>query len=264
MGPHRKMDIYVGYHSSSIIKYLEPMTSDLFMVWYADCIFNDDHFSTLGGEFQTNSECQEINWDDKSIIFSDPRTQETELQVQKIINLQNVINNLSDAFTDYNGVIKSWNHAVNVPERVEIPNKTTLTPSTKKRRRAETTRKDTTSEKQPRKEKSKAPRKSKNMIQPDVEQYHSNADDPQSSSQAWYINETRTSKIPDNLVLGNHEASNGIEEISINYTSSKNIYDHNTTIPNIYFSTIIVENFLNNSDPKTMAECKKRSDRNKW
>jgi hypothetical protein len=40
----------------------------------------------LGGEFQYNTKCQEINLDDKSIISSDPRTQETELQVQKIIN----------------------------------------------------------------------------------------------------------------------------------------------------------------------------------
>jgi hypothetical protein len=59
------------------------------------------------------------------------------------------------------------------------------------------------------------------VVQPDVEQHHSNADDPQSSSQARYINETRTSEIPDNLVLGNHKASKGIAEISINYTSSK-------------------------------------------
>jgi hypothetical protein len=55
------------------------MTGDLFMDRYADCIFNEDHFPVLGEEFQNNSECQEINWDDKSIISLDPRTQETEL-----------------------------------------------------------------------------------------------------------------------------------------------------------------------------------------
>jgi hypothetical protein len=55
------------------------MTGDLFTVWYADCIFNEHHFPALGGEFQTNLECQEINWDNKFIISSDPRTQETEL-----------------------------------------------------------------------------------------------------------------------------------------------------------------------------------------
>jgi hypothetical protein len=92
------------------------MTGDLFTARYADCIFNRYHFPALGGEFQNNSECQEINWDDKSMISSDPRTQETKLQVQKIINLQNAANNFLDSFTDYNGVMKSWNHAVNAPE----------------------------------------------------------------------------------------------------------------------------------------------------
>jgi hypothetical protein len=78
MGPHRKIRIYVGYHSPSIIKYVEPMTGDLFMIRYANCIFNEDHFLTLWGELKYNSECQEINWDDKSIISPNPHTQETE------------------------------------------------------------------------------------------------------------------------------------------------------------------------------------------
>jgi hypothetical protein len=55
------------------------------------------------------------------------------LQVQKIINLQNIVNNLSDAFTDYKGVTKSWNHAINTPKRVEIPKKTTQARSIVKR-----------------------------------------------------------------------------------------------------------------------------------
>jgi hypothetical protein len=106
----------VEYHSPSIIKYLEPLTEDLFTAWYADFIFNEDHFLTLERVYKYHSECQEINWDDKSIISSDPRTKETELQVQKIINLQNIANNLSDAFIDYKCVTKSWNPVVNAPK----------------------------------------------------------------------------------------------------------------------------------------------------
>jgi hypothetical protein len=102
------------------------------------------------------------------------------------------------------------------------------------------------------------------VIQPEVERHHKNANDPQSSSQTRHTNETRISKIPDNLVLENHEASKGIEEISINYTSSGEVYDCNTTIANICFSTIIAKKFLNDPDTKTMVECKKRSDWNKW
>jgi hypothetical protein len=48
MGFHRKLEIYVGYQSPSIIKYLEALTGDLFMTRYADCIFNEDHFPALG------------------------------------------------------------------------------------------------------------------------------------------------------------------------------------------------------------------------
>jgi hypothetical protein len=102
------------------------------------------------------------------------------------------------------------------------------------------------------------------VVQPDVEQHHSNADDRRSSSQPRYINETTTLKNPGNLVSGNHEASKGIEEISINYTSSRKVYDRNTTIANLCFSTIIAESFLNDPDLKTMTECKKRSGWNKW
>jgi hypothetical protein len=91
-----------------------------------------------------------------------------------------------------------------------------------------------------------------------------NTNYPQSSSQVCYINKTRISKIPDNLVLGNHEASKGIEEIFINYTSSGKVHDRSTTIANLCFSTVIAKNFRNNPDPKTMAECKKCSDWNKW
>jgi hypothetical protein len=147
---------------------------------------------------------------------------------------------------------------------VEVPKKTTLAPSTKKREREETTRKDTASKKRSRKEKSNTLRKFKNVVQPDVEQHHLNADDPQSSSQARYINETRTSEIFGNLILENHETSKGIEEISINYTSSGKVYYHNTTIADLCFSTIINESFQNDPDTKTMAECKKQSDWNKW
>jgi hypothetical protein len=78
----------VGYQSPSIIKYLEPLMGDLFTARFADCIFNDDHFLTLGGDNKFITDGQEINWDDKSILSSDQHTKETELQVQKIIELQ--------------------------------------------------------------------------------------------------------------------------------------------------------------------------------
>jgi hypothetical protein len=88
---------------------------------------------------------------------------------------------------------------------------------------------------------------------------------PQSSTQARYINENaRTSKNHDDIVLGNHETSKGIQEISINYISSGEVYDRSTIIVNSCFSTVIAKNILADLDPKTMAECKRCSDWNKW
>jgi hypothetical protein len=49
MGPHSRMGIYVRFQSLSILKYLEPLTGDLFTAHFVDCIFNEDHFPTLGG-----------------------------------------------------------------------------------------------------------------------------------------------------------------------------------------------------------------------
>jgi hypothetical protein len=114
MGPHRKLGIYVGYKSPSIIKYLEPLTGDLFTAQYADSIFDEDHFPALGGETY-HKECQEIDWNITGIQSLDSRTKESESEVQRIIDLQHFANNLPDAFTDHKGVTKSYIPAVNAP-----------------------------------------------------------------------------------------------------------------------------------------------------
>ena len=93
-------------------------------------------------------ECQKIDWNAKGIQFSDPRTTEAEQQVQRIIDLQNITKNLPDAFTDYKGVTKSLHPARNVPERVEVPNKTTHPQLGKKRGRSTSKRQDVIAGKQ--------------------------------------------------------------------------------------------------------------------
>jgi hypothetical protein len=138
-----------------------------------------------------------------------------------------------------------------------------LNPSIVKRGRVAQTKNDNAPNKRPRKEKTRPLQKTVNVSQLVVDKHL--VDIPQSSTQARYRNENAsTSKNPDALVLGNHEASTGIQEISINYTSSREVYDRSTIIVNPCFSTVIAENFLADPDPKTMAECKRRSDWNKW
>jgi hypothetical protein len=123
--PHRRMGIYVGFQSLSIQKYLEPVIGDLFTGQFIDCIFNKDHFSVLGENNKFINDDQKIDWDDKSILSSDPGTMETKLQVQKILELQQIASNLPNAFTDYKCVTMSLDPVVNAPCRVEVAIKTT-------------------------------------------------------------------------------------------------------------------------------------------
>jgi hypothetical protein len=73
------------------------------------------------------------------------------------------------------------------------------------------------------------------------------------------IEQARGLEDPDFLILGNHDEFHGVEEISINYTSSGELFDRNTMVANSCLSTMVAD-LLNDPDPKTMAECKQRSD----
>jgi very-short-patch-repair endonuclease len=158
------------------------------------------------------------------------KTLQTMLPSDRILQHQYRTKNLPDAFTDYKCVTKSWNPVVNAPKRVEVAKKITPTPSIVKRGRVTATKKDNTLNKYPRKEKMMHLQKTVNVSRQPVVDRHL-VDIPQSSTQARYRNENAsTSENPDDLVLGNHETSMGIQEISINYTSSKEVYDHSTII----------------------------------
>ena len=50
MGPQRRIGIYVGLDSPSIIKYFEPMTGDVFRARFADCHFNETMLPQLWGK----------------------------------------------------------------------------------------------------------------------------------------------------------------------------------------------------------------------
>ena len=50
MGPQQRLEIYVGFDSLSIIRYLEPLIGDVFIVRFVDCHFNESVFPPLEGE----------------------------------------------------------------------------------------------------------------------------------------------------------------------------------------------------------------------
>ncbi|GJV04362.1 disease resistance CC-NBS-LRR class family protein [Tanacetum coccineum] len=78
-------------------------------------------FSELGG-VKKNQE-KDVIWCEPSLLYLDPRTKQCETEVQKIMHLQEIANQLPDAFTDTKRVTKSHKPAANAPARVEIPNK---------------------------------------------------------------------------------------------------------------------------------------------
>ena len=119
MGLQRRLGIYVGFDSPSIIIYLEPFTGDIFTARFADCHFNESVFPSLGGEKLILEERREISWKTSTMSHFDPRTNQCELEVQRIIHLQNLANQ-PDAFIDTKKVTKSHILAANTPTPIEI------------------------------------------------------------------------------------------------------------------------------------------------
>ena len=94
-------------------------------------MLSEDNFQALGEIFKYQKECQEINWNVQHIFASTSRTQDIELHVQKITNLQHIANNLPNPFTGYKHITKSYDPATSVPERVEVYQQNHSTPCSK-------------------------------------------------------------------------------------------------------------------------------------
>ncbi|GJV27053.1 hypothetical protein Tco_1383501 [Tanacetum coccineum] len=120
MGPRRRLGIYVGFNSPSIIKYLEPLTGNVFTACFADCQFDETMFPILRGEIKKLDK-QYVTWNSSQISFLDTRSGQCKLEVQNIIHLQQLANELPDAFTDTKRVTKSYIPALNAPSRIDIP-----------------------------------------------------------------------------------------------------------------------------------------------
>ena len=121
LGPQHRLGIYVGFQSASIINYIEPFTGEVFTIRFADCHFDENLFPPLGGDKPIPEEWREITWNESSLSHLDPRTKQSELEVQKIIYLQGLVNQLPDTFIDSTKVTKSHILAANIPAMIEIP-----------------------------------------------------------------------------------------------------------------------------------------------
>ncbi|XP_073120754.1 uncharacterized protein [Henckelia pumila] len=239
MGPQRRLGIYVGYDSPSIIKYLEPTTGDIFTAQFADCHFDETKFPTLGGENMRSP--SELTWN-ASLHQFDHRTSECELEVQRIVHLQNIANKLPDEFSDVKRVTKSYLPAANSPAHIDVPKETSNDESIA---RLERGRPIGSKDKNPRK------RKGANIMNQHIEISYSLIDN----------SEKFDHQIPNEVqVLDN-------EEISINYVKTgKRLNRAEIIIDNkfAYAMAFDVVNEDDDLDPKSVTECRNRHDWPNW
>ena len=186
----------------------------------------------------------------------DPHTSESELKVQRIIHLQNLANELSNAFTDHKKVTRSHIPTVIAPERIQVPlkatNSTVSAPNPRKRGRPPGPQ-----DKVPRRRPQRRvlePLASHKELAEEAQSEVENApevaarprvelvpegphpeDGNHHASRAQY--RMGGSKCPSSIVMGNHdEREDDHEEIATNYVESGESYNRKTTIVDINFA----------------------------
>ena len=252
--------IYVGFLSGSIIHYLEPLTRNLFTAHFAYCHFDESIFPPIGEDKPNSNKWREITWNTPSLLHLDPRTKQSELEVQRIIHLQDLANQLPYAFTNPNKVLKSHIPAVNAPSHIEIPigdsgNAIASTSKLRLKRGRPIGSKDSFPWK----------RKSNKLLTPVEYNFDEIAPEepitiqsaPDEPNTLQGLKETATRvAITDQLSPIN-------EEISINYMNQGEIWDRKHTLVNIAFSFEVAKGIMQNNDdqaPQTVNECRNRHD----
>ena len=223
----------------------------------ADCIFDEDHFPTLGGDKnQKLKECQEISWTVKHLQYLDPRTSQTELEVQKITSLQYLASNLPDAFTDHKGVTKSHIPIVNTPQRVEVLKGSSGSidvPQHQKLGRP-------ISVKNKNLRKTKFNKETLSLLEP-PEEDHPEDENPSTFARALNNHNAGIAEKPYQNILGNDEDLVDVNiEVAMNFVNTGETYNRNITIVDDIFSitfalTISIDNL--DLEPKSIAECRK-------
>ena len=110
----------MGFDSPSIIRFLKPLTYDVFKACFEYCHFYETIFPPLWGEKSLPEARCEITWNVSTLSHLDSRTNQCELEVQRIIHLQGIANQLSDVFTDNKKIVKSHIPTANTLTWIEV------------------------------------------------------------------------------------------------------------------------------------------------
>ena len=228
MGSQRRLGIYVGFQSSSIIKYLKPLTSEVFTARFADFHFEENVFPPLGGGKPLPKEWRKITWHESTLTHLDPPTKQSEQEVQKIIHLQDLANRLPDAFVDSAKVTKSHISTANVLLLIEIPMRKlegimTNEPKSQLKRGRPLSSKDTT------------PRKRRN-IQIHAPEEHINIKGLKEIDLEPQVDKVITpEEVPIKQLSFETVLIHNNEEIPINYVYKGKIWDRSTTLTDDVF-----------------------------
>ena len=76
--------------------------------------------------------------------------------------------------------------------------------------------------------------------------------------------EAGTLEDPRSIISGSYDESLRVDKIAINFVETEESYNRKSIIVDIYFSEQIANILQTDLDPKSMTECKKRSDWDKW
>ncbi|KAK9932128.1 hypothetical protein M0R45_019377 [Rubus argutus] len=242
MGPQRRMGIYVGFESPTIIRYVEPLTGDLFTARFADCHFDETVFPSLGGDKNVNiqQERRELSWPVPTLSHNDPPTAQREIEVRRIIDLQKVADSLPEAFSDLAKGTRSHIPAANEVMwlRLRLHQGSVVGPQGSR---------DT----HPRKRAVKA---HDPLIIDTQNPTHENIPD------YGYVQET---SLEDAQSL---EPTCGNVEISINYTSVHGTWDRNSIVVDDVFAYACARELIESDDiePRSVDECQRREDLSEW
>ena len=239
MGPQRRLGIYVGYDSPSIIRYLEPLIGDVFTARFADCHFNENLFPPLGGEKSVPEERREITWNASVMFHFDPCTNQNELEVQRIIHLQNFANKLPDSFIDTKKVTKSHVLAANTTTRINVPEGQLENESKKRLKRG-----------RPFGSKDTAPRKRR------TQRHYANIE--HNAYAKTYVEQGTPEEVHNKEVALEEAHVPKNSEISISYVHKGDKWDRNDIVINNIFAFQVALDIIRNDEgpkPQNVEEC---------
>ncbi|KAM2842345.1 hypothetical protein PS2_030496 [Malus domestica] len=114
------LGIYVGFDSPSIIRYLKPLTGNMFTTRFDDCHLDEIVFPSLWGEKTVPEERKELTWVVPTLSHFDPRSTQCENEVKMIVHLKSIVNQIPDAFNDAMKVTKSHIPTTNAHARIDV------------------------------------------------------------------------------------------------------------------------------------------------